>query len=261
MRPSGIGLALVALTGAAGIAQADTTGTVTVNAADSIYGAGQTGTPGTTAAGYSYTPSCASATTAGIPCGGYIPPSVAVTGHETVTFSSVTGTIVLNDDSGDNSNDANGKGAAVLSSSNSGANNISGITAPDAGYLVGVFLKGPLTSAPTAFNFISGTPGTINFPSLSPALGQVFFIGEGNNGGMHNAIQDFIAPAGSAYLYLGISDACGYNGSPSCYNDNLGNFSATYNIAPATSVPEPATLSLLSLGLAGIGFMRRRRHN
>jgi hypothetical protein len=69
----------------------------------------------------------------------------------------VSGTIVLNNGSGNNSNDADGAHSAVGSgtSSNTGASLISGITAPGAGYLVGVFLAagGPSGAAPTALDY------------------------------------------------------------------------------------------------------------
>ena len=41
------------------------------------------------------------------------------------------------------------------------------------------------------------------------------------------------------------------------YNTNLGTF--TLNVGPQSSIPAPGALALLGLGLAGIGFARRKR--
>ena len=51
--------------------------------------------------------------------------------------------------------------------------------------------------------------------SLSPALDQLFFIGDGLTGPGTGSIQDFIAPAGAGTLYLSISDLVGAAGNNS----------------------------------------------
>jgi hypothetical protein len=187
-------------------------GKFTVNAQDNIYGAGQTSAPG----------------------GGNVPTAILKLSRKSacVTVTKVTGSltcteksgcIVLNLTSGDNLNDPDGTGAAPATSSNSGAGSISGITAPLAGYLVGLFApaKGPAGTAPAALNFV--TTGT-NFAQLSPLLDQTFFVGDGHTGDRAGAVQYFSVPAGARRLYFGISDACNYNGGPGCYDDNQGSY-------------------------------------
>lgn len=197
----------------------------TVNAADNIYGAGQASAPG----------------------GGNVPTAIQKIGRKTacVTVKKITGSlscstkkgcIELNQGSGDTPNDADGFGAAPPTSSNTGTSLISGMAAPKAGYLVGVFTKkdGPSGAAPPPLDFTQGD-GT-GFVSLSPQLDQTFFIGDGLTGDYAGTQQSFLVPKGARKLWLGISDACGYNGAPSCYNDNIGAFTVSLKVSK-TSCP------------------------
>lgn len=227
-------LALLSMSTAV-VAHADT---VTVNATDVIYAAGTQSSVASSA-------------------GGTVPSSVSVSGLNSLTFS-VSGTVIMNAGTGDNSNDADGAGAAVASSSSTGSGSLSGITLPGAGDLVGVFLApgGPSGSAPTALNFVGAT----NFASLSPALDQVFFIGDGLTGDGTGSTQIFNVPTGASQLYLGIADACGYNGAPGCYSDNRNSFSVITSGSP-TATPEPSSWLLFgtgALGLFSVLALRRR---
>jgi hypothetical protein len=204
--------------------------------------------------------------------GGSTPPTIITlpSGATSVVFNSVTGSIttgcastegciILNHGTGDNPNDPDGVGAVPATSSNTGAGSISGMTAPGAGYLVGVFVPaaGPAGTAPAALDFTSSGLG-IAFTSLSPLLDQVFFIGDGLTGDGTGTQQTFNIPTGAGLLWLGISDAGFYNGAPGAYADNLGvytvNFSVNGSGAAAVTVTETAPAGLTLVSMAGTGW-------
>lgn len=108
-------------------------------------------------------------------------------------------------------------------------NGIAGIDAPVLGYLAGVFLglNEPTDPPPVALDFsVIG----VNFTTLSPQIGQVFFIGNGltETGG----VQEFIVPTNATRLFLGLADSRYYGGGPGYYHDNTGSFSVTVNALP-----------------------------
>ena len=88
-----------------------------------------------------------------------------------------------------------------------------------AGALVGVFVAagGPSGSTSQVLDFIGHT----GFSSLSPALDQLFFIGDGLTGSGSGSTQQFVAPAGPAFLYLAVSDSVGAS------TGNLGSITRT----------------------------------
>jgi hypothetical protein len=132
-------------------------------------------------------------------------------------------------------NDADGVGSA--SGENVSADQaISGIQTPTAGFVAGVFESGaPAGNPPATLDY--NTIGT-NFSSFSPLMQQLFFIGDGLTGDGTGTVQVFYVPTGAKSLYLGLADACGYNGTPSCYGDNSGDFIVSYAISTASGLPE-----------------------
>ena len=183
----------------------------------------------------------------------------SVIGSITTGCASTEGCIVLNNGTGNNANDPDGVGAAPATSSNTGTSSISGMKAPGAGYLVGVFVPagGPTGTAPTALDFTSSGLGT-SFTSLSPLLDQVFFIGDGLTGDGTGTQQKFNIPSGAGQLWLGISDAPGYNGAPGAYDDNLGSYTVGFTVnAPGSglvTVTETAPAGLTLVSMAGTGW-------
>lgn len=105
---------------------------------------------------------------------------------------------------------------------------ISGYKGPQ-GPLAGVFLDDSIPNTgppPPTLDFTIGL-GT-DFSSLTPQLGQVFFIGDGFDS--FAAAQSFVAPVGATRLFLGIPDGFGFVGQPGAYDDNDGAFSIQWDI-------------------------------
>jgi hypothetical protein len=121
------------------------------------------------------------------------------------------------------------------------SNGISGATWP-VNALVGVFLDDSLptsSAAPASLDFSAGA-GT-GFTTLSPALKQAFFIGDGLTGTGSGATQSFVIPAGATRLFLGTSDGVGW------FN-NSGSFAVTVT-AVAAPPPAAAPLEIPTLAL------------
>jgi hypothetical protein len=94
-------------------------------------------------------------------------------------------------------------------------------------FLVGVFLGPKLPAkAPPALDFSGEAQGT-KFAKLEPALGQVFFIGDGKPGDPLGDTHDFVIPKGATRLYLGYADGFSFQGTPGAYGDNKGGLSVT----------------------------------
>jgi hypothetical protein len=114
--------------------------------------------------------------------------------------------------------------------------------------LVAVFITNstPGGTAPGPYlNYTTGS--TTSQATYSPALNQVFFIGDGLTGTGTGSVQTFVIPAGATRLYLGSSDGAGAN-----YN-NSGSFSVTVTdsgvAAPPSATPLPNTAVLMMIGL------------
>jgi hypothetical protein len=149
-------------------------------------------------------------------------------------------------------------GNGLSGSSLSGLGGISGYIGPQ-GALTGVFLTAeiPAGGAPITLNFNPDGLGA-EFSVLNPALGQVFYIGDGKTAA--GDFQTFIAPIGASRLALGIPDGFGFNGGPGAYDDNDGSYAIRLGINEIpTPIPEPSILCMLLAGLATCRVFSRRR--
>lgn len=126
------------------------------------------------------------------------------------------------------------------------------------GALAAVFLNDNVPiggSSPATLDF--STELSRDFLSLSPGLGQVFFVGDGKTSG--GVLQEFIAPAGATRLFFGIPDGFGFNGPPGAYDDNDGAYriAVGVNDDPPNSVPDGGSLILmLGASIAGMAGFR-----
>jgi hypothetical protein len=149
-------------------------------------------------------------------------------------------------------------GPAIFGTSINSSGKISGLTVPlSSGFLAGLFLGPSLpSSAPLALNI-----SDLNFSSLSPLLGQTFFIGNGFNASSQQ--QQFLVPDAATQLYFGIVDGGGFGGNPGYYDDNAGSYATTYNVVgrptSSTTAPEPASLALVAAGMVALFAAGRRR--
>ena len=157
---------------------------------------------------------------------------------QALTFSSVTRTWSCGNDATPNGPDGTDSGSCYVNVNNFvPVGPFSGLEMTDFSRpLVGMFLADTLpTSAPPTLRFYwsDSSPGGIqtNFATLSPQIGQVFFIGDGLTGTGTGAIQAFSVPSTATHLYLGYVDLCSAGGPPGCYSDNSGSMTATFAIS------------------------------
>lgn len=180
-------------------------------------------------------------------------------GGGTVTFPSVTGSVSPVGSGSPGFNGPDGFFSAGQSTNINSLNGIAGIQCDACFFMAGVFETNtePSDPAPAELNMT----GDENFATLSPALNQVFFIGDGLTGTGSGSLQTFSIPEGATQLYLGFVDGWNgvdnFQGDPGWYGDNRGSLAVTYNIAP---IPEPSTFALLGVGAVGlIGWVWRQR--
>lgn len=114
-------------------------------------------------------------------------------------------------------------------------------------------------SAITAFGLAIGGAGDVAALTLTALLSNgssVTAVGPNHTG-------PFTVFQAGDRLYFGVIDLAGFSSitfTPNSRGDGIFFDSLSYGTA-GTSVPEPGTLALLGLGLAGLGLSRRRKAN
>jgi hypothetical protein len=208
--------------------------TLSVAGQANIYGAGHSAAPAPGGGGGGLRPSSTSSTA-------YAGATVRLVGFSgTISLGGGSGTYGL-------------EGTSAFATDISSYGGLSGIRADRVGFLAGVFLGStePVDPAPPSLDFTASGLGT-SFASLSPQLGQVFYIGDGLTGNGSGAVQQFIMPANATGFYFGFADGNGFSGLPGFYGDNTGLVNATFQIQ---TVPEPGAGLLVCLGL-GVSTMK-----
>lgn len=195
--------------------------TVTVSGKANIYGAGHASPP-----------------VAGFGGSGDLPPVISFSAGagQTLEIVSATGTVLLDavtNNAGIGPSGPDG-GPFYAPTDVTSTGGLAGIQSNVTGFLTGVFLDDsePTGGGPAVLDFTSGGLGT-NFTTLSPLIGQVFFIGNGRTSS--GAVQKFQIPSTATRLFLGVVDAAdGDNaaGPPQAYGDNGGSFTTTVRIEP-----------------------------
>lgn len=133
-------------------------------------------------------------------------------------YFKVDGRIAFDDMPGQESN-ADGMGTKVVRHTLGNVNRIAMATAP-INSLIGIFLDATVPSQKpnTAANLDFSTAEKRNFKTLAPALGQIFFIGDGKDS--NGTMQAFVVPQGATRLYVAIMDE--YE-----WNNNVGRLTVT----------------------------------
>jgi uncharacterized repeat protein (TIGR01451 family) len=208
---------------------------LTVSGKANIFGAGQANSTPSTSGGAE---------------GGVAAPWVNVYSGEKIRLTASSGSVY----SGAESAGPDGARHPTRRCDITGVAGISGyVNRNNSAHLVGVFVsETALTSTPARLDFSSDATGEA-FTTLSPGLGQVFFIGDGLTPG--GKAQEFTAPAGANRLFIGFPDAWQgdysyiYTGPPNGYGDNSGSWSIRLAVTP-TLTPQATAFTFPGAGSA-----------
>jgi hypothetical protein len=86
--------------------------------------------------------------------------------------------------------------------------------------LIAVFITDAEPSGPKPVGLDFSSPASRDYLTISPQLGQVFFVGDGKTSA--GVQQTIVAPPGATRMFLGFADG-------HCWRDNTGGFTTTVN--------------------------------